>query len=96
MYFQPLLQSEQQAGLNLNAPLSEEYLLADGVANIFAGTDTTSTTLTMTLREIFSTPRIYNRLLTELRDALPTWESSPSMAQLESLPYLSACVKVTT
>lgn len=92
--FQPLLQSEQDAAEKLGAPLSKDFLIADGVADIFAGTDTTSTTLTMTLLAIFASKPIYDKLHEELKTIMPDQYTIPSLPQFEALPYLSACVKV--
>ena len=56
-------------------------------------TDTTSTALTFTLREIFSNDAIYNRLHEELKTMMPRASTVPSLTELEQLPYLSACLK---
>jgi cytochrome P450 len=91
--FRPLLQSEIETAKSLGQPLSEEFLLADGVADIFAGTDTTSTALILTLREIFLNQDVYAQLHKELKQVMPTPSSTPRLVELEGLPYLTACVK---
>ena len=92
--FLPLLQAEMEASVAQSYPLSRDFLYADGVNDIFAGTDTTSTTLTLTLLEIFSNQAIYDRLHQELVEAMPKAAEIASLSKLESLPYLSACCKV--
>lgn len=93
--FQPLLLSELNASRTQGYPLSRDFLVADGVADIFAGTDTTSTTLTFTLLEVFSNKEIYDVLHRELKDAIPNAFNIAPLSKLESLPYLSACIKVS-
>jgi cytochrome P450 len=93
--FRPLLQSEIETAKSLGHPLSEEFLLADGVADIFAGTDTTSTALILTLREIFLNQDVYTKLHEELKRVMPTPTTTPRLVELEGLPYLTACVKVS-
>lgn len=93
--FQPLLQAEREASIVQSYPLTEDFLIADGLADIFAGTDTTSTTLTLTLLQIFTNGTIYDRLHQELKEAMPGPDGTARLCDLESLPYLSACVKVS-
>lgn len=92
--FTPLLVAELKAAQIQQYPISKGFLVADGLGDIFAGTDTTSTTLTMTIREIFRDPTIYTRLHEELQTKLPSTMTTPTLTELEKLPYLSACVKV--
>lgn len=91
--FQPLLQSASQASISQNQPLSRDFFVSDGLANIFAGTDTTSVTLTLTILEIFCNNAIYTRLHDELRTAIPQSRGLIGLAELEALPYLTACIK---
>ncbi|KAI7968520.1 hypothetical protein EIK77_006539 [Talaromyces pinophilus] len=92
--FQPLLQSEHTTSLTQNHPLDKDFLIADGISHVFAGTDTTSTTLTLTLIEIFTNPNIYDRLHAELKQAIPNSNETAQLSNLENLPFLTACVKV--
>lgn len=55
---------------------------------VFAGTDTSSNTLTLGAVHILSKPAIYKRLQTELREAWPRLDVKPRYEALESLPYL--------
>lgn len=92
--FIPLLVAELKAAQAQRYPITKEFLVADGLGDIFAGTDTTSTTLTMTIRAIFKDHAIYTRLHEELKTVLPTHMTIPTLVELEKLPFLSACVKV--
>lgn len=92
--FTPLLVAELKAAEAQKYPISREFLVADGLGDIFAGTDTTSTTLTMTIRAIFKDHAIYTRLHEELKTVLPSAMTIPTLIELEKLPFLSACVKV--
>ncbi|KAH8721521.1 cytochrome P450 [Phaeosphaeriaceae sp. PMI808] len=78
---------------NMNTTYSKDSAIADGVGLIFAGTDTTSTTLTFALSEILSSPRVYQLLHEELKQAMPDPHDLAPLITLESLPYLTACVK---
>ncbi len=91
--FQPLLQSAMKASVAQHQPLSQDFFVSDGLANIFAGTDTTSVTLTLTLLEIFCNDAIYTRLHSELRTAIPQKSGLIDLAELEALPFLTACIK---
>lgn len=86
--------SELQAAEALQRPLSKDFLLAEGVGSIFAGTDTTSTMLYLTFRELCLHGEMYERLHQELKLAMPVLSVQPRLIDLEALPYLSACVKV--
>jgi cytochrome P450 len=86
--------SEIETSSSQNETLTQEFLIADGLADIFAGTDTTSTSLILTIREILLNTAIYDRLHEELKTVLPTIETPPDLVKLESLPFFSACVKV--
>lgn len=86
--------SEIETATSQNETLSQDFLIADGLADIFAGTDTTSTALILTIRQILLNQAIYDRLHEELKIALPTINTPPDLVKLEALPFLSACVKV--
>lgn len=92
--FTSLLSATRIAAAKQNIQLPLAWLHSEGVGTIFAGTDTTSTTLTLTMLEIFGSPEIYDQLHAELKEAMPDPTASISLTQLEALPYLSACVKV--
>lgn len=92
--FTSLLAATRIAAAKQNIQLPLAWLHSEGVGTVFAGTDTTSTTLTLTMLEIFGRPEIYNRLHAELKEAMPDPTTTISVTKLEGLPYLSACVKV--
>lgn len=92
--FTSLLSATRIAAAKQNVQLPLAWFHSEGVGALFAGTDTTSTTLTLTMLEIFGSPEIYSRLHAELKEAIPDPGVSISVTQLEALPYLSACVKV--
>lgn len=55
---------------------------------LVAGSDTSGTTLTYALYHISSSPRIKDRLMEELNEAMPTIDTNPVLLKLEQLPYL--------
>jgi cytochrome P450 len=89
-----MLMSEIEVSEVLNHELSRDFLLAEGVGGAFAGTDTTSTMLNMTFRELCLNSDMYDQLHEELKEAFPSLEQSPTLNELEALPYLSAYIKV--
>jgi cytochrome P450 len=92
--FTCLLEAMLATMANANQTYTREAAISDGVGTIFAGTDTTSTALTFTLSEIFSSPQAYERLHQELKQAMPDPRDICPLSELEALPYLMACVKV--
>lgn len=62
-------------------------------ANHEAGTDTTATTASVALWYLMHQPDNYARLQDELKTVMPDVNSRPSLRELESLPFLEACVK---
>ena len=86
--------SEIETASGQSETLTQDFLIADGLADIFAGTDTTSTALILTIRAILMNKAIYNKLHAELKIAMPTIDTPPDLVKLEELPFLSACVKV--
>ncbi|KAI4200234.1 MAG: hypothetical protein LQ350_004092 [Teloschistes chrysophthalmus] len=68
--------------------------LRDEILTILsAGNDTTATSSMVTIYNIITKPTVQQRLLAELKTVMPTIESKAALADLERLPYLSACVK---
>jgi cytochrome P450 len=88
-----LLEAMQATMANMNQIYTREAAVSDGVGVIFAGTDTTSTTLTFTILNIFSSPQVYERLYQELKQAMPDPSNICPLSELEALPYLTARVK---
>ena len=68
--------------------LSDSELLADVFLMMAAGMDTTANTLTVGTWEILRNVQIYNKLMAELRAAIPQIDVEPSSDTLDKLPYL--------
>lgn len=64
-------------------------------ANLFAGSDTTSISLSATLFNILAHPDVLRKVRTELDDAAANGElsSPPTFAETQKLPYLQAVLK---
>ncbi|KAL6922493.1 hypothetical protein FSST1_006519 [Fusarium sambucinum] len=60
---------------------------------LVAGSDTSALTITYALYHITSNPKILERLLNELKVAMPDLDSPAVLQKLEQLPFLSGCVK---
>lgn len=74
--------------------LSNDLISAEAVDILVAGSDTTAFTLISGAWHICKNPLIKQRLTAALRDAFPkSAEEYPSLLQLESIPYLVACMK---
>jgi cytochrome P450 len=73
--------------------LSKERLQHEAVSIIGAGFDTTRQMLTMIAFHIIHNPHVYQRLRTELAEAIPDPTKMLSWAQLQQLPYLTACIE---
>ncbi len=59
----------------------------------FAGTDTTSNTMTFITWEIASKPHIQERLYAELKDKIADPARVPALEEVETWPYLNAVIK---
>lgn len=73
--------------------LSETRLQNEAVSVIGAGFETTRWALTVSSYHILANPAISQRLRQELIDAIPDPENIPPWAELQALPYLSACIE---
>ena len=73
--------------------LSEKRLEDEAVSIIGAGIASTEWTLTLACFHILDNPQIQRRLKEELATAIPDPKISPSLTDLEHLPYLTACVE---
>jgi hypothetical protein len=80
--------SEIESSSSQNKTLTQDFLIAEGLADIFAGTGTTSTSLISTIREILLNQAIYDRLHEELKTALPTIETPPDLVNPKASPFL--------
>ncbi|RDW84632.1 cytochrome P450-4 [Coleophoma cylindrospora] len=78
---------------NLPPEDKTQQRLADEAQTVVgAGVETTSFALCVGSFHIAGTPRIYERLHTELVAACPDWTALPDLHELEKLPYLKACI----
>ncbi|KAL4867993.1 hypothetical protein BDV12DRAFT_186272 [Aspergillus spectabilis] len=73
--------------------LSKERLQHEAVSIIGAGFDTTRQMLTMIAFHIIHNPDVYQQLRAELLGAIPDADHMLSWAQLQQLPYLTACIE---
>ncbi|VTO83337.1 unnamed protein product [Fusarium graminearum] len=91
---QPGLFKEMQTLLKVkDQSLTDDELIAESSTMFFAGTDTTATTVSVALWHLIHQPDDYARLQDELRTIMPDVNSGPSLRELESLPFLEACIK---
>ncbi|TGO44595.1 hypothetical protein BOTNAR_0785g00010 [Botryotinia narcissicola] len=65
----------------------------EAVDILVAGADTTAFTLCIASYHITRNKAIKERLMHDLKDAIPNAEQMPSLVELEQIPYLYACVK---
>ena len=82
--------------LQSNLPESDKSIsrLADEAAIVVgAGTLTSSWALCVAIYHLLSSPRILQKLKTELRSALSSTPTFPTLSQIENLPYLSAVIQ---
>ena len=81
---------------NSNLPpheLSITRLQNETMGLLAAGIQTTKTALAVASFHILNEPFICRKLRAELNDAIPNPSDIPALTQLETLPYLSACVE---
>ncbi|KAF3178847.1 hypothetical protein TWF225_004800 [Orbilia oligospora] len=72
---------------------SKQGIKDEVITLVSAGNDTTGITSMVGLFQILSNPKIYDRLLAELKTILPKVDSVAPYTELEKLPYLTACIK---
>ena len=73
--------------------LSVERLKDEAVSIIGAGIASAEWTMTLACFHIIENPQIGKRLKQELMTAFPDPQHPPSLAALERLPFLMACVE---
>ncbi|CEI66260.1 unnamed protein product [Fusarium venenatum] len=83
---QSLLKAKDQS-------LTDGELIAESGTMFFAGTDTTAITVSFALWYLMHQPDNYVRLQDELKTVMPDVNSKASLRELESLPFLEACIK---
>ena len=82
--------------LKSNLPPQEkaaERMSSEGMGLLVAGSETTAQTLSVTTYHILANPNIVTELRKQLEIAMPEAETLPSLANLEAIPYLYACVQ---
>lgn len=72
--------------------LTQQECQAESIIQILAGSDTTATALRSTMLHVMATPRVYQHLKSEIKEALANGRiSSPiTVEQAKKLPYLQA------
>ena len=73
--------------------LSQQRLQHEAMSLIGAGIETTNWVLSAACYHIISNPSIRERLVDELRTAIPDPDVMPPQEDLEKLRYLSACIE---
>ncbi|KAI4157454.1 MAG: hypothetical protein LQ342_008264 [Letrouitia transgressa] len=86
--FHGLLRSDLPDEEKSTGRLTEEAQLI-----VFAGTDTTATTLAACTYHLLANPEILRKLKAELETALPNADDLPTSAQVEALPWLNAIIQ---
>ncbi|KAI6375597.1 hypothetical protein MCOR31_002103 [Pyricularia oryzae] len=79
-------------GAETGQPLSKEELDANADLLVFAGSETTSTFLSGCTYFVLSNPRVYRRLVAEIRGSFNS-EEKMTFASIQRLPYLSAVMQ---
>ncbi|KAL8886488.1 MAG: hypothetical protein Q9192_006477 [Flavoplaca navasiana] len=82
--------------LRSNLPPSEkaaERMSSEGLGLLVAGSETTAQTLSVTTYHILANPGIVTELRKQFQIAMPEAGTLPSLANLEAIPYLYACVQ---
>ncbi|KAH8879036.1 cytochrome P450 [Thozetella sp. PMI_491] len=74
--------------------VSQRELEAEALVQLIAGSDTTASTIQSTMLHIMTTPSVYGRLKTEIKQAVEQGKVSSPISQSEALrlPYLQAVI----
>ncbi|KAL8729308.1 MAG: hypothetical protein Q9166_004805 [cf. Caloplaca sp. 2 TL-2023] len=72
---------------------SAERLSREGISLLIAGSETTAQTLSVTTYHLLANREKLSELRRHLEYAIPQPDAPPSLAQLEAIPYLYACVQ---
>jgi len=73
--------------------LHKNHLIEEGIVMFVAGTDTTAANLAITVHHLLQQPELYRRLQDEVLTVMPAPDSRPTAEELDSLPFLSACIR---
>ncbi|ORY68234.1 cytochrome P450 [Pseudomassariella vexata] len=81
--------AEDMVGAFIRGGMTKDEIDCETILQIVAGSDTTATAIRSTMLHIISTPRVYQRLKAEIKDAVESGKvSSPiTMGQAKNLPY---------
>lgn len=71
---------------------SDERLKDEGIGLLGAGTETTMRTLSIALYYLWEQPAVRDKLLAELKEAIPDPNVIPHWDMLSKLPYLAGCL----
>jgi len=74
-------------------PLTENEVLAESLAHLIAGSETTATTATYILWELSRRPDIVKAVRQEIDQVMPDSRLPPDILVLQALPYFSALIK---
>ncbi|TGZ78297.1 cytochrome P450 [Ascodesmis nigricans] len=80
-------------GIREKRNLSLEYMVDESFFILAAGLETTACTMTKTIYNILRNPDVHEKLFQELKEAFPDINTPMPYAQLDCLPYFSACIK---
>ncbi|KAH6706484.1 cytochrome P450 [Leptodontidium sp. MPI-SDFR-AT-0119] len=75
------------------ADKTDERLIDEARVLLGAGTDTTANTLAAITYHLLANPAILKKLRNELIAAIPDLNDTPPLAQIETLPYLTAVIQ---
>ena len=89
--FNALLQSELPP-----QEITQDRLHHEAISVVGAGLETTKWALTVASFHLLSNPHILSRLREELAGTSSDPSNPPSLAELQRLPYLSACIEECT
>lgn len=75
--------------------ITDKELLGLGLSMVLAGSESTAISLSSLFYHLLKTPWAYQRLRTELAEALPPSRNAnlPQFQSLQKLPFLDACIK---
>jgi len=73
--------------------LSKDEIQTEAEDIIVAGSDTTATTLTFAMIHLSRNPDMWENLHKEIRTVVPDLTTIPTWESVETLPYLTACIK---
>jgi cytochrome P450 len=82
--------------LDSDLPPEEKTLIRlrdEGFAMVNAGIETTRWTLSIATFHLLDKPRMLSTLKAEIRKAWPDIDTTPSLQELERLPYLTAVIQ---